>query len=91
MLVVSWMLKVVSLPIVQSIIYMDNAFDIWNHLKERFSRDIIHISDYQEMISFFKQDSNNDEQNHEGSKTTVQSEQIGFTYEQYQTLLALLQ
>jgi len=39
----------------------------------------------------FKQYSNNDEQNHEGSKTKVQSQQIGFTLEQYQTLLALLQ
>jgi len=79
MLVVSLMLKIVSPPIVQSIICMDNAFDIWNHLKERFSRDIIHISDHQEMISSFKQDTNNDEQIHEGSKTKMQYQQIGFT------------
>jgi len=34
---------------------------------------------------------NNNEQNHEGSKSEVESQQIGFTLEQYQTLLALLQ
>jgi len=34
---------------------MDNAFDIWNDLKERFSQgDMIRISDDQEMISSFK-------------------------------------
>jgi len=43
------------------------------------------------MISSFKQDSNNNEQNHVGSKTKVQFRNIGFTLEQYQTLLALLQ
>ncbi|XP_068503760.1 uncharacterized protein [Phaseolus vulgaris] len=80
MLVVSWMLKVVSPPIVQSIICMNNSFDIWNDIRERFSqRDMIHISDHQKMISSFKQDPNNDEQNHEDSKAKVQSQQIGFT------------
>jgi len=80
MLVVSWMLKVVSPPIVQSIICMNNSFDIWNDLRERFSqRDMIHISDHQKMIFSFKQDPNNDEQNHEDSKAKVQSQQIGFT------------
>jgi len=52
---------------------------------------MIHISDSLEIISSFKQDSYNDEQNHESSKTRLQSQQIGFTREQYQTLLALLQ
>jgi len=33
----------------------------------------------------------NNEQNHEGSKSEVESQLIGFTPEQYQTLLALLQ
>ena len=33
----------------------------------------------------------NNEQNHEGSKSEVESQQIGFTPEQYQTLSALLQ
>jgi len=37
------------------------------------------------------QNFNNNEQNHEGSKSKVESQQIGFTPEQYQTLLALLQ
>jgi len=56
MLVVSWILKVVSQSIAQSIICMDNAFDIWNDLKERFSQGhMIRISDIQEMISSFKQ------------------------------------
>jgi len=56
MLVVSWILKVVSQCIAQSIICMDNAFDIWNDLKERFSQgDMMRISDIQEMISSFKQ------------------------------------
>jgi len=34
---------------------------------------------------------NNNEQNHKGSKLEVESQQIGFTPKQYQTLLALLQ
>ncbi|XP_068466534.1 uncharacterized protein [Phaseolus vulgaris] len=56
MLVVLWILKAVSQSIAQSIICMDNAFDIWNDLKERFSQgDMIRISDIQEMISSFKQ------------------------------------
>jgi len=36
-LVVSWILKVVSPSIAQSIIYIHNVFNIWNDLKERFS------------------------------------------------------
>jgi len=71
---------------------MNNAFDKWNDLKERFPQEnMIHISDRQEMIYSFIQGSNNDEQNHEGSKSKVQSQQIGgFTLEQYQTFLSLL-
>ena len=38
-----------------------------------------------------KIDSNSNQQNHEGSRSKVHSQQIGFTPEQYQTLLALLQ
>jgi len=34
---------------------------------------------------------NNNEHNHEGSKSEVESQQIGFTPEQYQTLLVVLQ
>jgi len=56
MLVVSWILKVVSQSIAQSIICMDSAFDIWNDLKEMFSQgDMIRISDIQEIVSSFKQ------------------------------------
>nr|KYP37490.1 hypothetical protein KK1_041321 [Cajanus cajan] len=56
MLVVSWILKVVSPSIAQSIICMDNAFEIWNDLRERFSQgDMIGIADLQDMISSFKQ------------------------------------
>jgi len=38
-----------------------------------------------------KVDCNNNKYNHEGSKSDVHSQQIGFTPKQYQTLLALLQ
>jgi len=56
MLVVSWILKAISPSIAQSIICMDNAFNIWNDLKERFSQgDMIRIVDLQEMISLLKQ------------------------------------
>jgi len=37
-----------------------------------------------------KVDCNNNQQNHEGSRSEVHSQQIGFILEQYQTLLALL-
>jgi len=36
-------------------------------------------------------DCNNNQQNHEGSRSEVHSQHIGFTLEQYQTLLNLLQ
>ena len=39
MLVVSWILKAVSQSIAQSIICMDNAFDIWNDLKKGSHKD----------------------------------------------------
>jgi len=46
MLVVPWMLKVVSPYFAHNIICMDNAFDIWNDLKERFTqKDMIRIFD----------------------------------------------
>jgi len=38
-----------------------------------------------------KADCNNNQQNHEGSRSEVHSQQIGFTPEWYQTLLTLLQ
>ena len=38
-----------------------------------------------------KADCNSNQQNHEGLRSEVHYQQIGFTPEQYQTLLALLQ
>jgi len=46
---------------------------------------------YQFKFKNQKANSNNNEQNHEGSKLEVYSQQIGFTPEQYQILLVLLQ
>ncbi|MCI39428.1 flavonol sulfotransferase-like protein, partial [Trifolium medium] len=44
--------------IAQSIVYLDNAIDVWNELKERFSRgDFIHISELQVEIYSLKQGS----------------------------------
>ena len=37
-LIISWLLNSVSQSIAQSIIYFDQAVDIWNDLKERFSQ-----------------------------------------------------
>jgi len=42
-------------------------------------------------VVFHNAYSTNDKQNHEGSKSEVEFQQIGFTPEQYQTLLTLLQ
>jgi hypothetical protein len=45
MLVHSWIMNSVEESIAQSIVYLDNALDVWNELKERFSRgDFIQIS-----------------------------------------------
>jgi hypothetical protein len=42
--------------IAQSIVYLDNAIDVWNELKERFSRgDYIRISELQVEIYGLKQ------------------------------------
>jgi len=46
---------------------------------------------HQSHAAFHNINFNNNEQNHEGSKSEVESQPIGFTPEQYQTLLALLQ
>ena len=46
---------------------------------------------HQSHAAFHNTNFNNNEQNHEGSKSEVESQQIGFTPEQYQTLLVLLQ
>ena len=47
-MVVSWLVHSVSIPIRQSIVWMDIAFDIWNDLKVRYSQgDLSRISDLQ--------------------------------------------
>jgi len=42
-------------------------------------------------FKYHKANCNNNQHSHEGSRSDVHSQQIGFTPEQYQTLLALLQ
>jgi hypothetical protein len=37
MLVHSWIMNSVDDSIAQSIVYLENALDVWNELKERFS------------------------------------------------------
>ncbi|MCH84304.1 retrovirus-related pol polyprotein from transposon TNT 1-94 [Trifolium medium] len=58
MLVHSWLMNSVEDSIAQSIVYLDNAIDVWNELKERFSRgDFIRISELQIEIYGLKQGS----------------------------------
>jgi hypothetical protein len=43
--------------IAQSIVFMENALDVWNDLKERFSQaDLVRISEIQQEIYALKQD-----------------------------------
>lgn len=45
MLIHSWLLNSVSELIAQSNVFMENAIDVWNDLKERFSQgDLVRIS-----------------------------------------------
>jgi hypothetical protein len=56
MLIHSWIMNSVEDSIAQSIVYLDNAVDVWNELKERFSRgDYIRISELQVEIYGLKQ------------------------------------
>ncbi|MCI19244.1 retrovirus-related pol polyprotein from transposon TNT 1-94, partial [Trifolium medium] len=56
MIVHSWIMNSVEDSIAQSIVYLDNAIDVWNELKERFSRgDFIRISELQVEIYSLKQ------------------------------------
>jgi hypothetical protein len=58
MLVHSWIMNSVSESIAQSIMFMENALDVWNDLKERFSQaDLVRISEIQQEIYALKQDS----------------------------------
>jgi hypothetical protein len=57
-LVSSWILNSVSPSIAQSVVFLENAIDIWNELRERFSQgDLIRISELQQEIYALKQDS----------------------------------
>ncbi|XP_016680477.1 uncharacterized protein [Gossypium hirsutum] len=56
-MVISWLLHSISPSIMNSILWLDFAYEIWHDLRERFSqRGIFRIFDLQEEISAFKQD-----------------------------------
>ncbi|MCI85505.1 flavonol sulfotransferase-like protein, partial [Trifolium medium] len=58
MLVHSCIMNSVSELIAQSIVFMENAIDVWNDLKERFSQaDLIRIVELQQELHALKQDS----------------------------------
>jgi hypothetical protein len=58
MLVHSWIMNSASESIAQSIVLMENALDVWNDLKERFSQgDLIRISELQQEIYTLQQES----------------------------------
>lgn len=58
MLVHSWIMNSVEESIAKSIVFLENAIDVWNELKERFSQgDYICISELQFEIFGLKQDS----------------------------------
>jgi hypothetical protein len=57
-LVSSWILNSVSPSIAQSVVFLENAIDIWNELRERFSQsDLVRISELQQEIYALKQES----------------------------------
>jgi hypothetical protein len=56
MLIHSWITNSVEDSIAQSIVYLDNPIDVWNELKERFSKgDYIRIYELQVEIYGLKQ------------------------------------
>ncbi|MCH79800.1 retrovirus-related Pol polyprotein from transposon TNT 1-94, partial [Trifolium medium] len=58
MLVLSWIMNSVSDSIAQSIVFMENALDVWTDLKERFAQaDLVRISELQQEFYTLKQDS----------------------------------
>ncbi|CAJ2630442.1 unnamed protein product [Trifolium pratense] len=58
MLVHSWILNSVSDSIAQSLMFMENAIDVWNDLKERFSQgDLVRVSELMQEIYRLQQDS----------------------------------
>jgi len=59
MLIHSWILNSVDPSISQSIVFMENAMDVWNDLKERFAQgDLVRISELMQEIYSLQQDSN---------------------------------
>lgn len=55
-MIMSWIKNAVEVEIAQSILWMENAADMWNELKERFYQgDVFRISDIQEEICTLKQ------------------------------------
>ncbi|KAK8921731.1 hypothetical protein KSP39_PZI020888 [Platanthera zijinensis] len=55
-MVLSWIHKSISDTILQSVLWIDNAFEVWSDLKDRFSQgDIFPISDLQEDIFRLRQ------------------------------------
>ncbi|PNX98837.1 flavonol sulfotransferase-like protein, partial [Trifolium pratense] len=57
MLVLSWILNSVSDSIAQSIVFMENAVDVWIDLKERFSQgDLVRISELMQEIYAMQQE-----------------------------------
>ncbi|KAK2421305.1 hypothetical protein QL285_031950 [Trifolium repens] len=58
MLVHSWILNSVSESIANSIVFMENAIDVWNDLEERFSQgDLVRIAELQQEIFSLRQES----------------------------------
>ena len=58
MLVHSWIVNSVSPSIAQSIVFMENACDVWVDLKERFAQgDLVRISELMQEIYSLQQDS----------------------------------
>lgn len=56
MLIHSWLMNSVSESIGQSIVFLENAIDVWNDLKEQFSQgDLIRVSELQQEIYSLKQ------------------------------------
>nr|KYP71896.1 Copia protein [Cajanus cajan] len=55
-MVISWLVHSVSISIRQSILWMDNAIDIWKDLKVRYSQgDLLRISDLQQELASIRQ------------------------------------
>jgi hypothetical protein len=58
MLIHSWIMNSVDSSIAQSIVFMENASDVWLDLKERFSQgDLVRVSELQQEIYALTQDS----------------------------------